>query len=142
MSVILSLLSSKTTWLMIAAALLAIFIGSQQVRIAHLKSVVEKRDETIAAAKADIEATRALVTQWQDAYGTLMQTVDTQNTAIQKLEAEVAKRAARVKEVLRLADIARAEANGLADTIQLMEIAKDECTSMRQLIDAYTAGVQ
>ena len=127
---------------MIAAALLAIFIGSQQVRIAHLKSVVEKRDETIAAAKADIEATRALVTQWQDAYGTLMQTVDTQNTAIQKLEAEVAKRAERVKEAIRLADIARAEANGLAETIQLMEVAKDECTSMRQLIDAYTAGMQ
>jgi chromosome segregation ATPase len=142
MGFVLSLLTNKVTWIFLVIAAVAVAFGAQQMRISHLKSTVADRDATIAAAKADIAATKALVMQWQDAYGTLMQTVNTQNDAIQKLEEEVAKRAARVKEVLRLADIARAEANGLADTIQLMEIAKDECTSMRQLIDAYTAGMQ
>jgi hypothetical protein len=142
MSFVLSLLTNKTTWLFIVLAVLAMVFGAQQLRITHLKSEVVERDAIIDAARAEIAATKVLVAQWQTSYATLTKTVETQNAAIKQLELEVAKRAARVKEALRLADIARAEANGLADSIQLMEIAKDECTSMRQLIDAYTAGMQ
>jgi|WetSurMetagenome_2_1015567.scaffolds.fasta_scaffold16345_4 hypothetical protein len=141
MGFVLSLLTNKVTWIFIAMAVLAMVFGAQQIRITHLKSEVTERDAVIVAARAEIAATKALVTQWQTSYATLTKTVETQNAAIARLEVEVAKRAARVKEVLRLAEVARTEANGLADTIQLMEVAKDECTSMRQLIDAYTAGM-
>jgi len=142
MGFVLSLLTNKVVWVFLAIAAVVAAFGVQQMRITHLKGEVTEREEVIAAARAEIAATKGLVAQWQDAYATLTKTVTTQNDAIKQLEAEVTKRAARVKEVLRLADIARKEANGLADTIQLMEVAKDECTSMRQLIDAYVAGVQ
>jgi hypothetical protein len=51
-------------------------------------------------------------------------------------------RIAKAKEAIRLADIERKKADGLASTIQMMEVAKDECTAMRQLIDAYVGGVR
>jgi chromosome segregation ATPase len=142
MGFVLSLLTNKVTWIFLAIAVVAMIFGVQQMRITSLKSTVAERDATISAARAEIASTKVLIAQWKTAYDTLTKTVDTQNAAIAQLELEVAKRTARVKEVLRLAEVARKEANGLAESIQLMEVAKDECTSMRQLIDAYIAGVQ
>jgi chromosome segregation ATPase len=142
MGFVLSLLTNKVTWIFLAFAVVAMVFGVQQMRITSLKSTVAERDATISAARSEIASTKVLIAQWKTAYDTLTKTVDTQNAAIAQLELEVAKRTARVKEVLRLAEVARKEANGLAESIQLMEVAKDECTSMRQLIDAYTAGMQ
>lgn len=133
---------SSTTWVVVAVIGLAVLIGGQQWRINHLKSEVAEREAVIAANRAEIASTRALVTQWQQSYATLTRTVDTQNAAIEKLEAEVAARMAKAKEAVRLAEIERSKADGLANQIQLMEVAKDECMAMRQLIDAYVVGVR
>jgi chromosome segregation ATPase len=142
MPFVLSLLTNKVTWIFLAIAAVVMMLGVQQARVSHLKGEVAEREEMIAAAKAEIAANKALIDQWQGAYKTLTTTVLTQNTAINKLEAEVAQRMARAKEAIRLADAARVKADGLAEVIQQMEVAKDECTGMRQLIDAYSGRVQ
>jgi hypothetical protein len=142
MGFLLSIFTSKFTWIFLAIAGIAIFMGVQQGRISHLKSVVADRDAAIAAQKASLDANKILIGQWDAAYKTLAATVVTQNNAINKLEAEVAARMAKAKEAIRLADIERKKADGLANSIQMMEVAKDECTAMRQLIDAYVGGVR
>lgn len=142
MPFVLSLLSSRVTWVFIAVAAVTMLIGVQQMRVTQLKGKVAEREEMLAAARAEVAANKALIDQWQGAYKTLTSTVITQNTAINKLEAEVAQRMARAKEAIRLADAARVKADGLAEVIQQMEVAKDECTGMRQLIDAYSGRVQ
>lgn len=142
MSILYTLFSSKVTWVVLAIVGLMALFGVQQARIAHLKSVVANRDATIDAARGEIAATKTLVTQWQQSYATLTRAVETQNAAIVKLEAEVAARMAKAKEAVRLAEIERSKANELADQLQLMEVAKDECMAMRQLIDAYVVGVR
>lgn len=126
---------------MAIVGLVALF-GGQQWRINHLKDTVAAREAVIAASQAEVAATKALVTQWQQSYATLTRTVETQNAAITRLEAEVAARMAKAKEAVRLAAIERSKANGLAGKIQLMEVAKDECMAMRQLIDAYVDGLR
>lgn len=142
MGFLFSLFTSKITWVILAVVGLAALIGGQQWRINHLNSVVTEQKAVIAAAQAEIASSKALIGQWKQSYDTLTVTVETQNRAIAALEAEVAKRIAKAKEAIRLAEIERKKADGLAGTIQMMEVAKDECTAMRQLIDAYVGGLR
>lgn len=140
MAILLRLLSSKTTWFMIAAALLAIFIGSQQVRIAHLKSVVEKRDQMIEVAKAELLAAQDLIVRWRHAYDNIRMTVEEQNAQVAKLEAETRRRIAIAREAMKEAEKNRIEADRLAGKITDMELSKNECEALQQLVDTARAN--
>lgn len=142
MGFLLSIFSSKTTWMLIVAAVIAGIIGVQQARISYLKNKVEDKEAAIAAAMAELKQAQSLVMQFKNAVDGLEDTVDRQNTEIAKLETAVAVRIAKAKEAMKIAEIERAKANSLADTLSLMELSKDECKAMASLVDAYGNSLQ
>lgn len=140
MPFLLSLFSSKTTWMLVAGALLALLFGVQQARISHLKNKIEDRDAAIAAAQAELKSAQALILQWKSAYDGITVTVDRQNAHITILEAKVKERIAKANEAMKQAEKAKQEAANLVQTIATMELSKDECQALSSLVDSAIAG--
>lgn len=140
MPFLLSLFSSKTTWILVAGALLALLFGVQQARISHLKNKIEDRDAAIAAYQAELKSAEALILQWKNAYDGMTDTVDRQNEQIAMLEAKVKERIAKAKEAMKQAEQAKMDAEKLAKTINTMELSKDECQAVFSLLDGAIAG--
>ena len=140
MGILLSIFSSKATWLLIAGVGLAIFFGIQQARISSLKNTIANQTREIDLANAEILQAKAQIARWKMAFDGVQATVDSQNAQIAKLESEVKKRIAAAAEAMKRAEISSVKAKALSDTIIHLEVSQDECTALRQLIDASLAG--
>lgn len=140
MSALLGLFSSKATWVVAVAILIATILGVQHARITHLKSVVADRDATIAVSEVDLRQAKEINARWKDAYSKLDKTLVEQNAQIALFEEEAKLRFEHAQLAMRLAAQNREGAEKLAQTIIRMELANDECKAMRQLVDASRAG--
>lgn len=140
MQFLLSLLASKTTWVVIAAAVVAIALGAQHARINYLKGAVQDRDEQIAIAKAELEQAKVTLVRWREAFDNLTVTIDEQNKKISALEREARRRIENARAALLAAAASREEAEALAQKITKMELSTNECTALQQLVDVSRTG--
>lgn len=140
MGVLLGLFSSKATWVVIVAALVATILGVQHARITYLKHAVEDRDSKIEVMKVEMKQAREIIDRWAAAYTSLEKTVATQNDQIALYEKEARLRFEHAQIAIRVAAKNRTDAEKVAQTIIRMELANDECKALGQLVDAARSG--